>query len=1419
MPLSTRSLVPLAALALALVASAARAQSPRLVSADDHGVTFRVDVPQWRLDPDSLTHRMKLVAPGFDGLSEPGRAFLPATSTLIALPPGARASASVVAMGDEDTRDNVALTLAGRPGWEGSGSIGLGLQPTIEDVPPVLDGPWPVAQIELGEPFTVRHQRMVAVRVMPFRYDEATGRLWVRRSLTVRVTFSSSPGTALRPLAIGEGTSDATLERGLLNPEQSRRFRSPATPAQPAMRLAPRAGAQGAAAFGFDEDQPEVRVKVDTTGVLGLLEDDLEAHGFPTGVPVAEVSVHRHEFLENSTPPYATVEIPCEVVDSNTNGVFDSGDAIYVYAQTWLARARPSMWQRQWGDADYVYATRVIGRAGLRVATRAGWRGATGLTPLPSYPLTTHYEHDSGDPQEYNSFPPDTLTDPITWVSGLRYYTRPDTFLFNANDLDTTRAARLAIQFIGRRTELRLLWAQTRNGLGGLTTVLDSVPMFGNTVSTFTVSAPASVLTDGRNNLKVWTRLYPNPPDPVIDPVIATAFNWFEVTHWRGYRAIQGYLPCTSADGDGEYQVKADRFASNAIEVWDVADSTQAVRLVVDPSHITQAAGRWSIEFQDSTSSAQPRRYVVFDTPRFAAPEAYGAVTRRPLTGGPTSYDYLLVIPGAWEGAVAPLVAAREAQGLRVLVAPYEAIRDQFNGGRASAHAVKRLIRYAYNNWSTRYVTLMGDAGGQDGRQIYSASSLEWVPTMMIPSPVGVSVGNEFGFELIPSDSWYGWCVDPDCIPTPDPRVTPGLHDVYVGRLPVNSAAEAADIARKLAAYDTVSAGQTWRREMTLLADDLYSGDLFGQFNSTTYCRHNYEAVFEDLNRRSADIILNEAGLAQSSPEVFSMAQYLANEDTVMVGGSVCRPNASVTEQHTRAAVTPLLVNRLNAGKLWWNYHGHANQLLLSHEWIWMSQGTTDDWRMLANTDRPFFFSAFSCHANAFTNWLERDQFYGQSVGEEMVNAPRTGAIASWASTGFELIPSQNPNLSHISLELTRALFSRVPPDTSLVQRGQGDPYAHPVLGDAIALALLKWVPQVINSAGERNVGLSYELLGDPATRISIAAPQSFVTANGLAVTSGAGGAAAHARRHRARGRRPGVEPSADPPADRPRDCGRAGHDRRRRLLHHAVVPRHRVRRAGRTALPDHLLHVAAAALHHVHVPRHGPSGRGHVLRRGVPVPDRAALRRHRDPRRRRGPADREPDAVDAVPGAGRDAADLVRRAHQRRRSDDHGDAERRRRLGPRARAGVDPLALPGRRLHGRSAARRRAGRGAHVQGDDHERRAEARRCDAVPQPVRGRARSVLLVQPRERQPGRRTHPRLHRDRAADLPSLRTPARARLPPAAVGRPRRGRRQACEWRLLLSSAGRQRRLERDLRGSPRQAAPAAPPGGAHDAVTR
>lgn len=1085
LPSSPRSMLPLL-LAFALVLAApVRGETIRMVGADERGVTLRLDVGPFDLRPAG-GGRSELVGTGLPGLDLPGRPRLPYGYALIALPPGANAVASVVGGDPEEARASGKLVIGDRPAFRDD-LDGHGLTPTREPAEPILDGPWPPSPVQVGEPFTVRRQTMVAVQIQPFRYDEATGQLWTRRSITVRLDFTGgAPAGALAPLA-EDRHWEPVLKGAVLNYEQGRRWR--AAPARPGATGAPGSlfgppgePAGALAATAFDESETEVRVKVDSTGATGLEFSKLAAAGFPAGVPIAELSVHRHEFSGYGAPPYATIELPIEIEDTNVKGTFDAGDRILVWVQNWAERSRASFAQREWGDAEVLYVTRLRTRPPLRMGLRAGWL-STPPPVLTTYPWAQHFERDF----EYMAFPADTNMDLFQWTSLMDYYSRPDTIRFETNHFDLSHAVDFSVKLQGRRISTHFNWIQVENGLGQFTSVADSVFWSGNIPKVIAATLPAAAFSEGRtNHLVLWGKDLDLPPDPRTNQLCEVALESFDMTYWRSYRALAGLLSCNSGDASGQYEVAAGGFDSDSIRAWEVSDPTTPLRLtdvVMDPP----AAGEYTLRLRDAT--AGPRKaYVIFNRPRTLPPNRYSAVTPHQLYAR-GSGDYLLVVPEAFLPAANALATLRQSEGLDVVVAPLEAVNDEFNGGRHSSYAIRRFIRYGYDNWNSRFVMLMGD-GSEDPLNLGGGANPDWIPAPRVFGPVGVVLSDGYRREAVPSDNWYVWAVD-----TPPSSSASMVPDLYIGRLPVNSLAQATGVVDKLTAYERVDTTQTWRRRVLLHADDAWSGEsTFGGGGGAVsgYCFRPDELRFLGLSGAVRAVIADSAGLALCEPEVFDMNDWLKGQ---LVDANNCRPDRNATISYTRAYVTPELKRRLNDGRLWWNYQGHANATILEHESIYGKGSVPDDKNDLRNDGKPFLFTAFSCHANAFAQARERIFLVGPSIGEDMVTLPNRGAIATWASTGYEIVPSSGTD--HLNVILAKSLFFKPPRDDYL---GKG---ASAVLGEGIAQTLLlNHAARAFNPA-ERDVAVTYALLGDPATRLSIGPPQIIVTANQVRVTDG----------------------------------------------------------------------------------------------------------------------------------------------------------------------------------------------------------------------------------------------------------------------------------------------------------------------------
>lgn len=1079
----------------------ARAEAVRLLASDDRGVTLEVRTPPLAFTaPDAQGQvRVAGLSPDAHTLGLPGHPALPAFSVLLALPPGATPSARVVSATGEESRADIAMAITRKPVFL-QDEAGLGTIGGLERMTSQLTGAWPEQPFVLGTATGFRGRRLVPLELRPYRYEPGSARVVRTGTLVVRVDFGTSAASSANAVGASDRHVDPALATTVLNWDQAQRWRDRPLPvsrprdAFSAARLPGQTAARGT--------EPQVRVRIDTTGLHVLPFDALAPHGYPTGTPLAQVQVLRREPIANPAvgqPPFVELALPIDVQDMDGDGLFGAGDLIWVYVRTWAERSGASAYQRQWGDAEVVYVTR-DGAGGSRMTRRAGWRGLTGLTPLASYPQRTRWEGDFSSYMPFVGSPNDTTFDLFHWTEISLYYSRPDTIRFEIQDIDTSRFVQFSTQWVGRRFGPHNTWAAVRNGNGQVTTVADSVRWANKAPVTSTLSVRGSAFTEGNTNfLRQWGKNGFQAPDPTTNASAGVGFNWFEATYWRRMRAVDDAIAFNSAESAGDVQLLVERFRVDSVRVYDVTDPDQPVRIVIEPEHVLPVGNTISVEFQDSVVTGQQRRYAAGGVampyepttgPRTPPAAAYSAVVQRDVWAN-TAGDYLLVAPDAFEAQLQPLAAKRQSQGLAVVMAPVQSVYDEFNGGRPGPVGIQRFVRWGYDQWDARFLLLAGD-GTLDPFNHRRTSGADWVPVLPTPGPVPVSEG----YEIIPSDNRYA-CLTGNCDPITGFGVV--VPEMMVGRLPINSVSQAQAVVAKLIAYEDVTSDEAWRRRVLLLSDDAYSGESFFGGGSTTsnYCHRDYEERFVVLADTMSGIIRGDAGLPLMDVETFDLRYYLPDEPFSYVPpADTCRPNRSDTQTRTHGNVTPQLFSRLNQGVLWWNYQGHANEFVLTHEDLYRNLGDTssDDKNLLANDGKPFLYSAFSCHANMFARAESQNlTSQGASLGEDLVNLPGKGAIGSWASVCFEVVPRDGAN--HVNVAMARALFSDPPRDEVLGERG-----SRVILGEALLATYLRYIPTVQSAAYERGLAITYVLLGDPATRLSIGQPQSTLLANQQAV-------------------------------------------------------------------------------------------------------------------------------------------------------------------------------------------------------------------------------------------------------------------------------------------------------------------------------
>jgi hypothetical protein len=233
------------------------------------------------------------------------------------------------------------------------------------------------------------------------------------------------------------------------------------------------------------------------------------------------------------------------------------------------------------------------------------------------------------------------------------------------------------------------------------------------------------------------------------------------------YRADSGVLTCTVPGGVG---VVLGGFGAGSIRVIDVTDSHR-------PQELRGPYSNGSVSV--TVPGSGTRRIVAFDAIRTSRP-TWVKVNAPSSLWAAQGAD--LVIIGAKDllPALPPLVQARQAEGLEVVVADIEDVVDEFGAGEWGPGAVQEFLAHATERWRRQpgYVLLLGDST-IDPRDHLGYGVADLVPTVVIETEYF-----ETGSDAALADT------DGD-----------GLPELAIGRLPVASLGEAQAVIAKIVGY------------------------------------------------------------------------------------------------------------------------------------------------------------------------------------------------------------------------------------------------------------------------------------------------------------------------------------------------------------------------------------------------------------------------------------------------------------------------------------------------------------------------------------------------------------------------------------------------------------------------------------------
>jgi hypothetical protein len=1037
-------LIPFLLAILAFTGAAlAREDGVRLVSSAGGAVTFEVTVPEAGTVP-APGGTIRLVIGGYGTFSPPGAAELPGRTFRIAIPPVGEPRVSWTVLEEERLGP---LNLSRVPGERlVEGEDGM---PTTEQYYP--PDPWANGG---GLPFVealaasfMGRQRILPIRINPLILDAGGARLV--RKLSVTVSFGTA-GALSRPDLLGEvplgGAWKRLYDDLLVNPADVPRFRKPLD-RSPGLSAAAEAG-------------KKLKIRIPDTGIYSMRADSLIAAGLSAGLATGELALKKYYFDETRPGLIRTVDVPVFFAEGagTAPGVFDGSDVLYFYALGLKDDAEAL-------DTNALYAADNV----LWLEEEVAGSSMPPIAPSPPSALDTIRQFTATmkyrtDTRYMKNAVPGTFD--FYYAAGPLARTAVVPFALQHPASSGTFSFTLRLQGYDPTSASHTISFSVRNATG--THAIGSGSFFAKEARTYTFTGlSSSWLVDGQNELVI-----------VCDNDYKYLINDFTINYSALFIANGNMLEFAVNPLVDYAAISISGFSTNGGFLVEITNPGSPAYRTLGPADFVSAGSGFRLVIKVDESMAT-RRFIAFGggaAQRLAvrAVSVDAPSSLRETTG---SIQGLVVSHRDFMARCADYIAMKRNQGYRMLLADVEDVYDEFNGGLPHADAIKRFVKYGFDHWGVEYVLLVGDAS-EDHRRIDTGttpdqgSGPDYVPSFTYST----SVSGTFDDEVIYSDKYYAFL--DETVPvssgmTGSSLLPGGYPDIFIGRLSVGRDVELRAIINKISSMETPQLDDAWRRRLVLFSDDAWSG------SGSDYRYRSYEYDFERSTDSCAAIV------ERSLPGGFDVQHVRLSEYTDPIHPNRTESGPAVLSKSmtaARSAGTPALNKALNRGCLWYMFQGHANRSVLTTEAAY-SLGYHMDPDSL-RIYKPFIFVGIGCHISGFAvvgeySYVEVGP-YGDCMSEVLLFKSGAGAVATYASTGFEYL-SQNAVLVE---QLHRTMF-QAPPADSVGPRNEYTG-AHWILGEAIAKAEIE---QIDHTSYGMDQVFRYCILGDPMLKIDPGPP------------------------------------------------------------------------------------------------------------------------------------------------------------------------------------------------------------------------------------------------------------------------------------------------------------------------------------------
>lgn len=407
-----------------------------------------------------------------------------------------------------------------------------------------------------------------------------------------------------------------------------------------------------------------------------------------------------------------------------------------------------------------------------------------------------------------------------------------------------------------------------------------------------------------------------------------------QTRHSLSYNNAQLIFRDFQSAGTGKITKFSISNANSSVQVWDITKINEAKKINISYSNGT-------ITFKQSTDTI--KTFIAFEPDKAFSVTSYAPVANQNIRGS-GFFDYFIVTHPSFKSYAEELAQLhRQRSNLSVAVYTTDEVYNEFSGGNPDVGAIRNMMRYFYKSAVSdedkpKYLLLFGD-GSFDNLSVKQGNT-NYVLTYQSPRSINK-------VESFVSDDFYGLLDDNEGEAT-------GFLDIGIGRLPVNSTEQAANVVSKIRRYMENEDVDDWQTKLIFIGDDedgnvhMQDANTLAKYIETNYPAYNIQKIFFD-----------------------------AYQQEILSGGQ------------RYPDVTNAINSAVNEGALLVNYTGHGNERWLAHEKVLMLNDVLS-WK---NTKRLPLFVTATCEFSRF------DDYHMTSTGEWILLTPGGGAVALLSTT------------------------------------------------------------------------------------------------------------------------------------------------------------------------------------------------------------------------------------------------------------------------------------------------------------------------------------------------------------------------------------------------------------------------------------